>query len=255
MTVFGNYARYYDLVYRNKDYTGEAKYVHGLIKQFLPNAKSILELGCGTGRHAELLYVHGYDVCGIDYSSEMLKLAMRRTKDRQDNQIQELTFLQEDIRNFQLNRHFDVVIALFHVISYQTGSDDLRRVFEMVKRHLVPGGVFIFDCWYGPAVLTDRPVVRELRIEDEKIEVTRIAEPVMHPNENIVDVNYRILIRDKKTGKVEEVKEIHRMRYLFKPEVEFMLSDIGMRIIACEEWVTGRVPGFDTWGVCFVGRA
>ena len=48
-------------------------------------------------------------------------------------------------------------------------------------KHLKPNGVFIFDFWYGPGVLTDPPVVRLKRLENEEIEVLRIAEPVMHP--------------------------------------------------------------------------
>jgi hypothetical protein len=44
------------------------------------------------------------------------------------------------------------------------------------------------------------------------------------------------------------------MRYLFKPEVAMMLKLAGLELIHGEEWLTGKVPGFDTWGVCFVAR-
>lgn len=116
------------------------------------------------------------------------------------------------------------------------------------------GGVFIFDCWYGPAVLTDRPVVRIKRLEDDDIEVTRIAEPKIHENKNIVDVNYNIFIKNKATGIAEELKETHRMRYLFKPEIDFLFEQAGFKLVESVEWMTGREPGFDTWGVCFVGK-
>jgi len=46
---FALYARYYDLLYADKDYAGEAAYVAGLIRQRLPGATRILELGSGTG--------------------------------------------------------------------------------------------------------------------------------------------------------------------------------------------------------------
>jgi hypothetical protein len=44
------------------------------------------------------------------------------------------------------------------------------------------------------------------------------------------------------------------MRYLFLPEIDLLLRKTGMEIIESSEWMTGREPGFDTWGVCFVVR-
>ncbi|MBD0389278.1 MAG: class I SAM-dependent methyltransferase, partial [Nostoc sp. C3-bin3] len=162
---------------------------------------------------------------------------------------------QGDLRTIRLNRHFDAIISLFHVISYQTTNQDLQATFATAKAHLKPGGVFIFDCWYGPAVLSDRPSVRVKRLEDEEISITRIAEPVMHPTQNLVDVNYQVFIKDQNNGAVEELQETHRMRYLFKPEVDLLFKNFQLEPIECREWMTNSEPGFDTWGVYFVGRA
>ena len=114
---------------------------------------------------------------------------------------------------------YEAVISLFHVMSYQTTNTDLAAAFETAATHLEPGGLFLFDFWYGPAVLTQKPEVRVKRLEDDEIKVTRIAEPVMHVNESIVDVNYTVFIEVKATRKVEQVRETHRMRYLFLPEL------------------------------------
>jgi ubiquinone/menaquinone biosynthesis C-methylase UbiE len=62
--VFADYARYYDLLYRDKDYAAEAEYVAGLIRKFHPAARSILELGSGTGIHASLPAEKGFTVHG-----------------------------------------------------------------------------------------------------------------------------------------------------------------------------------------------
>jgi len=62
--VFADYARYYDLLYRDKDYSAEAQYVAGLVRKFHPSARSILELGSGTGIHASLLAEKGFTVHG-----------------------------------------------------------------------------------------------------------------------------------------------------------------------------------------------
>jgi len=251
VSVFGAYSRYYNLFYKDKDYAGEAAYVHDLVKKHHPGAQSLLDLGCGTGKHAFLLGERGLDVAGVDRSEEMLAVAKARLAEGNASAAR-LSFHQGDIRTIRLARSFDVVVSLFHVMSYQTGNDDLLAAFATAREHLNPGGVFIFDCWYGPAVLTGRPAVRVKRLEDEEISVIRIAEPVMHPNDNLVEVNYQVLVRDKATGAVDELKETHRMRYLFRPEIELLLAGAGMKLVAAAEWMTDSEPGFDTWGACFV---
>ena len=249
MSVFGdNYSRYYNLLYSDKDYLGESRYIDGLIQKYSPGAKNVLDLGCGTGRHDECLARCGYSVHGVDGSADMLSVARKCADGCQ------LQFSESDIRTLHLAKKFDAVVSLFHVMSYQTSNEDLRRAFSVVSEHLALGGIFIFDCWYGPAVLTDRPAVRIKRLEDEQIEVTRIAEPLLHPNENIVDVNYQLFIRDKQSGEVAELKEVHNMRYLFSPEVEWLLESRGLQTLDSFEFMTGKTPGYDTWGVCFVAR-
>jgi len=251
MNVFGDYSRYYDLLYKDKDYAAEANYIHGLIHQVAPQAKKILNLGCGTGTHDVLLSLQGYSVTGVDMSEEMLAIAKAKISASMELSAS-LQFHQGDIRNVCLGTSFDVVISLFHVMSYQTGNMDFMAALSTAKDHLSPKGIFIFDCWYGPAVLTDRPVVRVKRLEDDKTSIVRIAEPLLYPEKNLVDVSYTVFIKDKIGGSVHELKETHTMRYLFSPEVEMMLSNAGFKILTSEEWMTKKTLGFDTWGALFV---
>lgn len=253
--VFASYARYYDLLYRNKDYSGEANHVHELIQTHAPQTASILEFGCGTGIHAALLAEKGYAVHGVDLSETMLEAARNRSHALPPQQAAKLQFSQGNIQTVQLHQTFDAVIALFHVVSYQTTNAALTATFETAKQHLKPGGVFLFDCWYGPAVLSDLPVVRVKRLEDEKIQVTRIAEPAIDFNQNTVEVQYQVLIRDRQTHAVEELHEVHPMRYLFQPEVNLLFSQYGFTPLALGEWMTHREPSNHTWNIYFIGRS
>ena len=105
------------------------------------------------------------------------------------------------------------------------------------------GGIFVFDVWYGPAVLTDRPAVRIKRMADDEIEVTRLAEPVLHPNENLVDVNYLKFVRDIQSGMVRELRETHVMRYFFMPELNLFAMENGFKKLHVEEWLSGKPNG------------
>lgn len=254
MTVFEKYSAYYDLLYKDKDYAGEAEYVNDLIRKCFPCAQNILDLGCGTGRHDEFLARKGFKVHGVDRSIRMIELA-REMKARSESFVAEsLDFTVGDIQEVRLGEKFDIVISLFHVLSYQTTNDDLRRTFESVNDHLVPGGFFIFDCWYGPAVLWQRPETKLKIMEDSQIKVYRIAQPAIDFTANTVEVNYRVLVLDKQTGITEEITESHQMRYLFEPEIRIFMEEQGFRVQLSEEFGTGRNPSFETWSVCFVGK-
>ena len=150
MSQFGNlYSQYYDLLYSDKNYKGEVEYINKLIKENFLEAKTLLDMGCGTGKHAELLCDAGYNVHGIDLSEDMLKIANNRCKNKED----QLSFSHSDIQELDLDRKFDIVVSLFHVMSYQNRNSELIKAFEVARNHLKDGGIFIFDFWYGPAVL------------------------------------------------------------------------------------------------------
>lgn len=247
-SVFDAYAAYYDLLYRDKDYAGEAAYVHNLIRRHASGARTILEFGCGTGVHALELMRHGYQVTGIDRSAAMVCRAEERAGLQSAEQVPE--FIQGDLREYRAGRPFDAVLALFHVMSYQTENADLLAAMQTAATHLEPGGLFIFDCWYGPGVLTDPPTTRARRMQGEGITVTRIAEPVSFPNKNRVDVHYEVLVEGAQGMK--RIHEVHAMRYLFAPEVDILLRAAGLRRLALETWLGEGEPGLGTWNVCFV---
>src|SRR5688572_24944210 len=132
MSVFGDYSRYYDLLYKDKDYAAEAQYVHDLIERHRPDALSILDLGCGTGRHDFFLSRLGHTVTGVDLSSEMLAVAARE-KAAFVGPRPPPTFVQGDVRSVRLHSSFDVVVSLFHVMSYQTRNQDLLAALTTIR--------------------------------------------------------------------------------------------------------------------------
>jgi len=251
MSKFGDlYSQYYDLVYSDKDYYTEVEYINKLIRQNRPNTNTILDMGCGTGKHAELLCDKGYSVHGIDLSEDMLKVAEGRRVGKEAK----LNFTHSSIKELELEKKFDVVVSLFHVMSYQNSNDELIKAFEVAKSHLTNDGIFIFDFWYGPAVLTDLPVNRVKRLEDTKIKIVRISEPTLHVQENIVDVDYNIFIEDKESNQIIEKKELHQMRYFFDTELEMICKQVGFKIENKYEWMKSKSPDFNSWNVVWVIR-
>lgn len=246
--VFNAYAKYYDLLYQNKEYAAEAEYVAILFKRHQKGIDTILELGCGTGAHAEFLARMGFKVHGVDLSQEMLAKAEARKAALPAEIGARLTFSYGDVRSVRTGATYDAVISLFHVMSYQTSNADLKLAFETAATHLAKGGIFLFDFWYGPAVLLQKPEVRAKRLIDEEIVVTRIAEPVMHLNENVVNVNYSMFIEDRTSKEVYQIAESHRMRYLFFPELAELRAP-QFKELSSHAWLSDADPDADSWGV------
>ena len=132
-------------------------------------------------------------------------------------------------------------------MSYQTSNSDLQALLDTVTCHLKSGGLFIFDCWYGPAVLKQNPEIRIKRMSNGDYDVMRIAEPVMRENENIVDVNYSVRVSGKKHDNQEDFSEKHTMRYLFSPEIEMFLDAADMDLVFSSEWMSSKILSADTW--------
>jgi len=213
MPVFGDtYSKYYNLLYKDKNYQEEYDYIRKIINKHGARKKNILDIGCGTGKHLKYFKDDGFTVAGVDASENMLSEAKLYLNQNND-------LICAKASEFKFSKKFDIIISLFHVMSYQTSNNELEKVFMNVSEHLNKDGLFIFDFWYGPAVLTDPPSVRIKRLEDNEIKITRITEPQMRYNENIVDVNYEIMIEEKKTNLIKNIKEKHEMRYLFLQEI------------------------------------
>ena len=110
------------MFYQDKDYNSESLYIHEVLSQNNIPGNKILELGCGTGKHAKILAEIGYEVLGIDQSKSMIANAII---------TEGFTCKIGDIRNFKADIKFDAVISLFHVLSYQISNKSLNEVFKM----------------------------------------------------------------------------------------------------------------------------
>lgn len=237
MDIFKKYSRYYNLLYKDKNYRNEANYVDSLIKRYSrSNKKTLLDIGCGTGRHDKHFAEKGYSVVGIDKSAEMIKIARATIAPKNSG----MEFHVLDSTHFNLNRKFDIAVALFHVMSYQVSNESFLKTLKNTYRHLNNRGLFIFDFWYGPAVLTQKPSRKIKRASDGNINVKRIATPKINFDENTVDVDYRNIVLYENNGLTKAIKEKHTMRYFFLPELFLMVEIAGFNVIKCLKWMSSK---------------
>lgn len=247
-TQFAHYARYYDLLYQGKDYAAEAAFVNRQVRSALRGkARELLELGCGTGRHALALTDLRWKVQGVDLSPTMVEQAQQRAAGTDFAAADRPSFAVGNINQLRLNRRFDAAVSIFHVIGYQTSNEALAATFARARAHLRPGGVFFFDYWFGPAVLTERPSVRTKRFEDDRIVVHRVSTPVLDLVRNTVTVSIQVEVTDKQTGRARRLREKHRVRYFFIPELEQMLAHQGLMVVGHGQWMNRRPLDDRSW--------
>jgi len=242
------YAEYYNMMYQNKDYSEEAEYVARKITS-LHSGKKILDIGCGTGRHAAELTKHGFTVHGIDRSEQMIAVAKASHRENSS-----LSFSVDDAVSFEAEKEFDAVVSLFHVMSYLNANQELFQCFQHVYKALKTNGVFLFDFWYGPAVLIQKPEKRILKLENENNTIFRFAVPECCFEKDVVTVDYEMVCFSREGGKNITFTEKHPMRYFFLPELTFLLEQAGFTQIHFEEFQTGKVPSEKTWGVCAIAQ-
>jgi SAM-dependent methyltransferase len=139
--VFTESARFYDALYAFKDYGAAVTYLRGVLDEAAPQAASLLDVGCGTGRHLQLLRDR-YEVEGLDVNPALLEVARERCPS--------VPLHEADMADFRLDGRFDVVTCLFSAIAYVRTLERMRSAVSRMRTHLNPGGVLLVEPWFTP---------------------------------------------------------------------------------------------------------
>ncbi len=252
MPEFEHYSAYYDLFYAQKDYEGECTFVEGCFRSFSKHpVRTVVDWGCGTGSHSLLLATRGFSVIGVDRSPSMIEQARRKASDGQGKSH----FVVDTIREALLPEVADAAISMFAVVGYQVDNESLLGMMANVRRNLRVGGVFLFDCWYGPAVLHHGPREKIGEFANERGRVLRIVRPSINCQTQTVDLGIQVLsIQDGKL--CHEVVEQHTLRYFFDQELHLLLAQTGFEVIRiCPAFDLQKAPDDSTWNIVVVARA
>jgi SAM-dependent methyltransferase len=134
VSIYTGFAPFYDRIMGDRG--EEVDRIRSYISRHLPSARSLLELGCGTG--ALLAGLDGdLDLTGIDQSPEMLAIAAQT--------VPGARLVRGDMTAFTLAARFDVVICMFDTLNHVPSFAGWLSMFSCVHEHLADGGLFIFD--------------------------------------------------------------------------------------------------------------
>ena len=180
--MFSRSARYYDVLYSWKDYAGEVDRLHEIVQQRVPGARTLLDVGCGTGRHLELLRGR-YDVAGVDLDPALLAIARER--------VPGVPLHEADMVELDLGRKFDAVVCLFSSIGYVRTRDRLEAAVVAMASHLASSGVLVIEPW----ILADKwqpRYVGALLAGDETLKVARVNTNEVRDGVSVLDMHHLV---------------------------------------------------------------
>ena len=150
--MFTESAEVYDAIYSFKDYAAESARIAALVRTIHPEARTVLDIACGTGEHARHLAAnHGFEVDGLDLDAGLLRVAQQKHPTGR--------FFQGDMSEFALETRYDVLRS-FSSIGYLVTLERVRRALGCFREHLGEGGVALVEPWFSPGGLEDGRVFR-----------------------------------------------------------------------------------------------
>ncbi len=248
-SYLGLHAARYDLIYADKPYAAEAAFVAMLAGA---SRGRLLDVACGTGRHAREFAALGFDVTGVDYNDDLLAVARAGA-----GAAPGVSFEHGDMRCLPAPAEpYDVVTCLFDSIGYPLDDDSIVAALRSLAGQLAPDGVLVVEFLHAPAFLAGASSTRVRRWPTPGGgELLRISETELDRVNGTMTVRYELIELSADGGDVVRGGERQRNRFFTLAEMRLLLRAAGVeleRFVAAYE--DGEVSS-ETWHVLAVARA
>ena len=224
--MFSKSARFYDAIYSFKDYRHEARQIRKLIQSRNADARTLLDVACGTGHHLQYLH-NDFEVQGLDLDTGLLEIAKQRVPDVQLHE--------GDMRSFDVGVTFDAVTCLFSSIGYVTSEDELRAAIACMAVHLNPGGVLVVEGWLAPDEWNNDHI-GSLYVDQDDLKIARMNVPETKGRFSIVDFHYLVATHEG----VEHFTEPHSLYLFTRDEYLGAFEAAGLSVEVNETALMGR---------------
>ena len=218
--MFIESAELYDAIYfAFKDYEAEAADIAQRLRAAHAGARTVLDVGCGTGEHARLLATrHGFEVDGLDRSADFVRLARAKHPAGE--------FYLGDMVDFAIPTRYDAIISMFSSIGYVQTLPKLEQAFTSFRKHLMSDGVVMVEPWFPPGVLTTgHHSTRSADIDG--IHVERAGSMVIEGRISQLRFDYTIT----EAGHTRQATEIHELGLFTEAETLQAFSAAGLTAV------------------------
>jgi SAM-dependent methyltransferase len=245
-TYSGLHARHYDLIYEDKPYAEEARFIDA----FLPRRGTLLDVACGTGRHAIEFARLGHTVTAVDYSDKLLE----RARANASQAGVEIRLVNQDMRRLELGERFDAVTCLFDSIGYPLSDAAIVEALSRMRAHLAQGGLVAAEFLHAQMLERTSPVKVGRWNAHDGVTLLRISETDLDLAARVMNVSYELL----ELGPGSDYRrfvERQSNRFFFPEEMRSLMADADLD-------VDRFVPAYDdgditdeTWHVLALAQA
>ena len=215
--MFTKSADLYDLLYSHKNYQEESAILNQLIKTEAPQARTVLDICCGTAEH-HLYLSTDYTIEGLDINPDFIRIAQEKNPD--------IAYHTADMIDFNLQKKYDVILCLFSSIGYVKSMDNLISTLTCFNHHLHTGGLVILEPWLTPEMWSDGKV-HMLNYSDDRVKACRMNRSESVDNISILDFHY--VVGTPETG-VSYFNEKHELALFTREEMTTAFSEAGFSI-------------------------
>lgn len=246
MEAYTSFASVYDTFMDNIPYEEWAEYLSGLLAEYEVTDGIVLDLGCGTGTLTELMAARGFDMIGVDYSEEMLEIAMeKRAESGRD-----ILYLLQDMREFELYGTVRAVISICDSLNYITEEAELEEVFRLVNNYLDPEGVFIFDF---NTVYKYREILGDQTIAESREDCSFIWDNYYYEEEQINEYELSLFLQEE-GNLYRKYVETHYQKGYELETIKSLLEKSGMKFVTAYDAFTRNPPTKESERVYVIAR-
>jgi len=239
-------ARIYDRCI-DADYKRWVEYLLALCALYRHDPGQVLDVGCGTGNIAIPLALRGYDLTGVDRSTEMVAEARRKGMQLGLN----IPFLAQDLLELDLGaQEFDTVLSTCDVLNYLTEGTQLKEAFNRVHKHLRPGGLWLFDLnsAYKLQVIYGDQFYADLQTDFAYFWDNSYT---WGPDICTMTLTFFIMTED---GRYDRVQEEHRQKLWVPQKIEKLAEEANFALLACYDFLSSDPRSTDSERWQFVLR-
>lgn len=246
MDAYTSFAAVYDTFMDNIPYEEWAEYLSELLAEYEVTDGIVLDLGCGTGTLTELMAARGFDMFGVDYSEEMLEIAMeKRAESGRD-----ILYLLQDMREFELYGTVRAVISICDSLNYITEEEELEEVFRLVNNYLDPEGVFIFDF---NTVYKYREILGDQTIAESREDCSFIWDNYYYEEEQINEYELSLFLQEE-GNLYRKYVETHYQKGYELETIKSLLEKSGMKFVTAYDAFTRNPPTKESERVYVIAR-
>jgi len=209
----------------------------------------VVELGCGTGRFTEEMARLGYDMVGIDNSSDMLGIARKKLEESG----LDIMYLEQDMTELDLFCTAGCVVSVCDSINYLIEDEQILKTFELVNNYLYPGGLFVFDF---NTLHKYRDVIGDVTIAENRDDCSFIWENYFDDDSHINEYDLTVFIKEggKESSVFRRSMETHLQRGYTLDEMKSFIKASGMEFITAIDADTHDEPSDESERIYVLAR-